>query len=70
MSRQTITGELRKWHHDVNSRGEKCVIGYMFNDTEAIWDNGESAVIFYDQWVESPTFYLAVHEEPHLCEVS
>lgn len=63
---QTITGELRKWHHDVNSRGERCVVGVMYNDTKDIWDDGEPAVIFYHRWVEASTFYLAVMDK-HTC---
>lgn len=60
MSQQTITGELRRWHHDLNSKGEKCVVGYMFNDTNDIWEDGEGAIIFYIDLVESANFYLAV----------
>ena len=60
MAQQTITGELRKWRHDHNSKGDRCVIGYMYNDIQEIWDDGEEAVIFYRDWVESANFYLAV----------
>lgn len=58
--RQTITGELRKWHHDVNSKGERCIVGKMYHDTLDIWDEGDDAVIFYSELIESVNFYLAV----------
>jgi hypothetical protein len=57
---QTITGELRRWHRSFNSKGDPCVIGHMYNDTHDIWEDGEDAVIFYSDWVESVNFYLAV----------
>lgn len=60
MAQPTITGELRKWHHDHNSKGEKCVIGQMYNDIGDIWEDGDTAVIFYKEFYESANFYLAV----------
>jgi hypothetical protein len=32
----------------------------MYNDIREIWEEGEEAVIFYKQLVESANFYLAV----------
>lgn len=57
---QTITGELRKWHHDAKRDGTKCVVGKMYDDIHEIWEDGEDAVIVYNNWVESANFYLAV----------
>lgn len=57
MSRQTITGELRKWRHDVLSR---TVTGKMYNDEHDIWEDGEDAVIRYTDWYESANFFLAI----------
>lgn len=57
---QTITGELRKWHRDSSLKGEPCVVGKMYNDIHDIWEDGEEAVIYYRNFVESPNFYLAV----------
>lgn len=57
----TITGELRKWQL-LQAKGEKLgtVMGYMYNDAHDIWEDGESAVIQFTDWVESANFYLAV----------
>jgi len=60
MSRQTITGELKRWHHDLNSKGEKCVVGTMASSEDEIWANGDDVVFFYSEWIESVNFFLAV----------
>lgn len=58
MSQQTITGELRKWHHDL-IEGQKVIIGHMFNDVNEIWDDGDVAVLFYKELYESKNFCIA-----------
>lgn len=58
----TTTGELRKWrvdHFDPNNKSG-VVMGYMYNDELDIWEDGDAAVIRFDNWVESTNFYLAV----------
>lgn len=60
MSQQTITGELRKWHRERVVGRTGVVMGHMYNDTHAIWDDGEAAVIYFTDWVESVNFFLAV----------
>ena len=60
MSRQTITGELRKWHHDLNSKGEKCVVGVMASSEDDIWANGDDVIFFYNDYVTSVNFDLAI----------
>lgn len=60
MSQPTITGELRKWHHDIDSAGNKVLVGQMYNDIHGIWDNGDAAVLHYKDLYESANFYLAV----------
>lgn len=59
---QTITGELRKWRLLVkpNNGALGVVVGYMYNDTHDIWDDGDNAVIQIRDWVESANFFLAV----------
>lgn len=62
-SRQpTITGELRKWQLLVKPELMKqgIIQGYMYNDANDIWEDGDVAVIHISQWVESANFYLAV----------
>lgn len=59
--RQTITGELRKWQRSEPRSSQKGFVeGVMYNDSKDIWEDGEAAVIHFDQWVESTNFYLAV----------
>lgn len=60
MSQQTITGELRKWHRERVVERTGVIVGYMFNDAHDIWEDGEPAVIYYVDWVESVNFFLAV----------
>ena len=57
---QTITGELRKWRRKSRGDGKTYIIGHMYNDTNDIWEDGEVAFIFYNDWIESVNFYLAV----------
>lgn len=57
----TITGELKKWRL-MQPKGSKTgtVIGAMYHDANDIWEEGEEAVIWFKDWVESLHFYLAV----------
>lgn len=55
VSQQTITGELRKWRHN-----DDHIIGRMYHDIHDIYEDGDVAVIYYTDFVESVNFYLAV----------
>jgi hypothetical protein len=55
---QMITGELRKWHHDVID-GQRVIVGYMYNDRNDIWDDGDIAILHYRDLYESANFYIA-----------
>lgn len=63
---QTITGELRKWRlHkiDPEEKGQLrsgTVVGKMYNDINDIYEDGDEAIVLFNDWVESPNFYLAI----------
>lgn len=50
-----VTGELRKWR-----RNGMTICGKMYNDAKGIWFDGEDAVVVFQRWEESPTYFLAV----------
>lgn len=54
-ARQTITGELRKWH----SPRLNFVKGYVYDSD--IWDEGEEAYMGPGTFIESALFYLFVY---------
>jgi hypothetical protein len=63
MSRQTITGDLRKWHlQQPKGMPRGAVTGYMYNDVDEIWDDGEYATIHFILWYETSTFYLCISQ--------
>ncbi len=51
---QMITGVLRKWQR----KGPSGVQGFVYESD--IWDDGDSAVLFPGQFVESINFWLFV----------
>lgn len=58
--RQTITGELRKWRlQQLKGLQTGVVVGYMYNDVNDIWEDGDEAVIHFVFWHETANFYLA-----------
>ncbi len=61
MPQPTITGELRKWHHDMNSAGDKCIVGTMAHSDDQIWANGDAVIFFYKDFYDSVNFYLATN---------
>ena len=59
LPQRTITGELRKWRL-LRPKGEvpNTVIGYMYNDLNDIWEDGDEAVIRFIYWWEAASYYL------------
>lgn len=52
---QTITAELRRWH----KLDDKHVEGFVYNDINEVWVDGEHALLFpIIEWIESTNFWL------------
>lgn len=52
---RTITAELRKWRRSANG-----VTGFIYNDINEVWEDGEEAFFTVKEYVESVNYYLAV----------
>lgn len=50
---RTITAELRKWR-----RNGDAVEGFVYNDINDCWEDGEWAYFTNTEWFESANFYL------------